>query len=140
MLSLLARILKIWEPEAPPVIKPPLGKEQPKADPIGKKPEKRKGRRKQRMPVKPEERERINAQDRLFRRGLRQVANRLASCINEVAAHTTTEKEVLQTLRLMILQHPRLQDRSYQQVVQELLQADSYAGPPELGGEQETIL
>jgi hypothetical protein len=140
MLSLLARMLKIWEPEAPPVIKPPLGKEQPKAEPIGKKPEKRKRRRKRRVRLTPEQREKINVRDRLIRKGLKQIAWEMACCINEVTGSTTTEKELLRTLRLMMHQHPSLKDLSYQQAVKELLRADGVRGQSDFGGEQEIIL
>ena len=140
MLSLLARMLKIWEPEAPPIIKAQPVNEQPNANAAGRKPAKPIWRQKYHTPIKPAEKERNNTQARLFRRGLRLVASELAGCINEVSAHTTTEKELLRTLHRMVLQHPRLKDRSYQQVVQEYLQSDSVTGRSDLGGEWEDIL
>ena len=140
MLSILARILTIWEPETPPVIKAKTVNVHPNVKAARKKPVKPIWRQKYHTPVKPAEKAQKNTQERLFRRGLRLVAVELAACINEVSAHTTTEKELLRTLHRMVLQHPRLKDRSYQQVVQEYLQSDSVTGRSDPGGEWEDIL
>lgn len=121
--------LKIWEPEAPPIVSAPVRENRDQE----KNSDSRKWRQKYQTPIEPAEKERHNTQARLFRRGLRLVASELAGCINEVSAHTTTEKELLRTLHVMVLQHPRLKDRSYQQVLEEYLQADSLTGQSDFG-------
>jgi hypothetical protein len=98
---------------------------------------KAKVRRKKRPAISAAYKEKINNQSRLFRKGLRQAAKDMAVCINEVADHTTTVRELRQTLRLVIRQHPGLKDLPYPQAVQELLWLDNRAAPLAMVGEKE---
>jgi hypothetical protein len=90
---------------------------------------KAKARCKKRPAISAAYQEKVNNQHRLFRKGLRQAAKDMVACINEVADHTTTVRELRQTLGLVIRQHPGLKDLPYSQAVQELLWLDNKAAP-----------
>ena len=66
-------------------------------------------------------REILNSQNRMIRKGMRQLANEMVLCINEVADHKTTAREQRQKIRLDIRQHPGLKDLPFSKAVQQLL-------------------
>jgi len=116
--------LKIWEPETPPVIKakvnaqdhPNRNKDNGKVKVHETCPSK-----KQIVQVKSNIRERPSEKNKVFRRGLRRIAAELAACLNGVAENTTTERELYKAVRLVIRQHPGLQNLPYGDALQALM-------------------
>ncbi len=73
------------------------------------------------MQVKSNIRQSPSEQNKAFRRGLRRIAAELATCLNGVAENTTTERELNIAMRLVMRQHPGLQNLPYGEALQALL-------------------
>jgi hypothetical protein len=130
--DIVIRHLKIWEPEAPPIIKAAVNTRGRSTHNNGK------GKatvhtpgvtKDQSVQVKSNVREKPGQQNKVFRNRLRQIAAELAACLNEVAENTATERELDKAMRLVIRQHPVLQRLSYEDALQTLLWTENELEP-----------